>query len=391
MNPIRFNDLDAQQKRIRKGIDQRFSEVLSHGRYILGPEIDELEKELERFSGARHVITCANGTDALLLVLMAMGIGKNHAVFTSPFTFIATAEVIALVGATPVFVDIDPDTYILNSDKLELAIQAVLSNDSSIYPLPVQAIGERLIPGCIIPVDLFGLPADYDIIETIAKKYGLFVLADAAQSFGSLYKGKPACTRCQAAATSFFPAKPLGCYGDGGAVITSDDTLAETIRSIRVHGMGPHKYDNLRIGMNSRLDTLQAAVLLEKLPVFEQETAEKNRIAAIYSDSLKHHVTVPIVPDAMKSVWAQYSVRSSDREMILESLKHSQVPTAIYYPKPLHLQTAFSYLCYRAGDFPLSETASRTIFSLPMHPYLTDEQIDYILQTITKLEIIAPH
>lgn len=385
---IKFIDLAAQQKIIYSDIERRIRTVLSHGKYIMGPEVSELEQKLAEYSDVKHVISSSSGTDALLMSLMAFDVGPGDAVFTTPFTFIATSEVISLLGATPVFVDIDPQTFNIDPSKLQVAIQAVQENDPKTYPLPSFS-GEQsgsanlqLSPKGIIPVDIFGLPANYEQINAIAKKHKLFVLEDAAQSFGATYHGRKVGTLTDVATISFFPAKPLGCYGDGGAILTDDDHLAATIRSIRLHGKGEEKYDNVCIGVNGRLDTLQAAILLEKLRIFPKEVKERNRVADRYSQGLKDHLEIPFVPESVTSVWAQYSVLSDHKEMLQTMLKENGIPTAVYYPKPLHLQTAFSSLGYKEGDFPVSEKVSQTIFSLPMHPYLKDDQIDRIVQVI---------
>jgi len=385
---IQFIDLAAQQKAICSNLQNRISAVMSHGKYIMGPEVSELEEKLAAFTGAKHAISCSSGTDALLMALMAYGIGPGDAVFTSPFTFIATAETIALLGATPVYVDIDAKTFNLDPSKLETAIAALKENDSTAYPLPQtggqpnESNQEQLRPRGIIGVDLFGLPADYNSINAIAKKHGLFVIEDAAQSFGALYHEKKAGCLSDIAATSFFPAKPLGGYGDGGAVFTNDDDLADKIQSIRVHGKGKDKYDNVRVGINGRLDTIQAAVLLEKLSIFPDEIKQRNRAADQYAKALKDLVVTPFVPEESTCVWAQYSVISNSREQILSALRQAGIPTAIYYPKPLHQQSAFAYLGYNTGDFPVSEKTSQNIFSLPMHPYLENAVIQFIADNI---------
>lgn len=369
---IEFIDLAEQYRNLENEINNNIQKVLKHGKYILGPEVAELEQRLAEYTGVRHVISCSNGTDALLMPLMAWGIGRGDAVFTTPFTFIATAEVINLLGATPVFVDIDIDTYNIDVKLLEQAIEKIASEG-------------KLNPKAVIPVDLFGLPADYDGIMHVARRYGLKVLEDAAQSFGSVYKGKKAGSLGDAGATSFFPAKPLGCYGDGGAIFTDEDELAEKLFSIRVHGQGLDKYENVRVGINGRLDTLQAAILLAKLKAFDEELYARNRIAAKYTLGLKNMLKTPSIPGESVSSWAQYSVLAEDnrkREIIREKLKGAGVPTAVYYPLPLHLQQAFRYLGYKEGDFPVSEDASKRIFSLPMHPYLKDETIEKIIEVI---------
>jgi len=370
---IDFIDLKAQQQAISPQLMDRIARVLTHGQYIMGPEVKELEERLAAYVGVKHAVSCSSGTDALLMPLMAYGVGPGDAIFTTPFTFIATAEVIQLLGATPVFVDIDPQTFNIAPDLLAKAIAG----------LGQQARTQGLKPRGIIPVDLFGQPADYDRINALAKEYGLFVLEDAAQSFGATWHGKKACSLADVAGTSFFPAKPLGCYGDGGAIFTDNDQLADTMRSIRVHGKGTHKYDNVRIGLNGRMDTLQAAIVLAKLEVFDQEVKDRQRVAEQYSQALKDVVTVPYVAPDCTSVWAQYSVLSEQREALQKRLQAAGVPTAVYYPLPLHLQGAFSHLGYREGDFPVSEDASRKIFSLPMHPYLEPADQQRIIAAFT--------
>ena len=381
-----FVDLAAQQKRIYDRIDANIKTVLGHGKYIMGPEIKALEAKLADFVGVRHAVACSSGTDALLLALMAYGVGPGDAVITSPFTFIATAEVIALLGATPIFVDIDPVTFNLAPEHVEKVIHS-LRNGSGDYPLPRRK-GLSLTPKAVIPVDLFGLPADYDRINPVSKRHGLFVIEDAAQSFGGQYKGKRACSLGDIGCTSFFPAKPLGCYGDGGMCFTNDKHLDEVMRSLSVHGQGSHKYENVRIGINGRLDTFQAAVLLAKFEIFAEEISMREEVAGKYSKLLsngKANVVVPQVPSGYGSAWAQYSVLAKDenhRSELQNRLKEAGVPTAIYYPKPLHLQTAFQYLGYKAGDFPKSEEAANRIFSIPMHPYLPLKDQEKIAQAL---------
>ena len=385
---MQFIDLAAQQKRIRSDLEKRIVAVLNHGKYIMGPEIKELEEVLADFTGTRHAIGCASGTDALLMALMAHNVGPGDAIFTPTFTFIATGEVIRLLGATPVFVDIDPVTYNIAPTLIEKAVSAVKNNDSSIYPLPA-VTGEPLRPRGIIPVDLFGLPADYDRINSIANANGLFVIEDAAQSFGAEYKIKKAGSLADIGCTSFFPAKPLGCYGDGGMCFTDDDELIEVMRSIRIHGKGTHKYDNVRIGINGRLDTLQAAILLSKFSLFPEEIQLRQQVAERYTNMLSEisNLTPPSVPDGYLSVWAQYSLLAKDenhRSRIQQALKEKNIPTAIYYPKPLHLQTAFKKLGHKEGDFPVSENFAKRIFSLPMHPYLEKTRQSEIVSAIPK-------
>jgi UDP-2-acetamido-2-deoxy-ribo-hexuluronate aminotransferase len=368
-----FIDLTAQQRRISEKLHANIAGVLAHGQYINGPEVRELEAALAAYVGAKHAVGCASGTDALIMALMALEIGPGDAVFTTPFTFVATAEVISLLGATPVFVDIDPATFNIDPAKLTLAIQAVKANDRSLHPLPLTPHASPLRARAVIPVDLFGLPADYDEIEAVAARRGIAVIEDAAQSFGGEYKGRKACSFGAIACTSFFPAKPLGCYGDGGMCFTDDDRFAEILRSIRGHGQGSDKYENVRIGINGRLDTLQAAILLAKFAIFSEEIDLRQEVARRYNGLLAGSVTTPEIPEGCKSAWAQYSILvrdSAERSSLMAKLKEAGIPTAIYYPKPLHRQTAFAGLDYREGDFPVSEDCTRRIFSLPMHPYL---------------------
>lgn len=367
-----FIDLKTQQKAILPAIHERIQQVLAHGQYIMGPEVNELEERLAAYAGVKHVVSCSSGTDALLMPLMAYGVGPGDAIFTTPFTFIATAEVIQLLGATPVFVDIDPKTFNIDPVALEQAIAGLSQHHKT----------ASLRPRGIIPVDLFGQPADYDAINAIARQHNLFVLEDAAQSFGGTYKGKKACSLADVAATSFFPAKPLGGYGDGGAIFTDNDDLAEVLRSIRNHGQGKDRYENIRIGLNGRLDTLQAAILLVKMDIFDQEVEARQAVAKCYSEGLGELVQVPYVAPECHSVWAQYSVLSENREILLQKLKAAGIPTAIYYPVPLHQQRAFVHLGYKLGDFPMSEQISERIFSLPMHPYLKAAQQDIIFKAI---------
>ncbi len=370
--PIPFIDLHAQQQRIRDRIESRIKTVLDHGKYIMGPEVREVEETLAAYVGVKHCITCASGTDALLMALMAYSVGPGDGVITTPFTFISTAEVISLLGARPIFVDIDPVTFNIDPAK----IRAVLDSE-------IVTSGKVRVRG-IIPVDLFGQPADYEEINAIAREHDLFVLEDAAQSFGAEYRGKKCGALTEVAATSFFPAKPLGCYGDGGAVFTDSDALADRLRSIRVHGKGSDKYDNVRIGINGRFDTLQAAVLLAKLEIFDEEIQLRQDVARRYGDLLKGVLETPTVKPDRTSVWAQYSVLSDQRDNLMTHLKENGVPTAIYYPKPLHRQTAYQYLGYGEGDFPVSESVAQRIFSLPMHPYLQPEVQGFIKEKVKK-------
>ncbi len=372
MKPIEFVDLKAQADVLGDDVKLAIDKVLSHGRFIMGPEVYELEQQLSDFTGAKYVVSCASGTDALLMILMAMGIGPGHAVFTTPFTFIATAEVICLLGAVPVFVDIDKDTFNLDPEKFEQAITDFYKNPRH----------KNLVPKCVIPVDIFGLPAEYGAIEEIAHQHHLTVIEDAAQSLGSRSGNKMACNLTDVAATSFFPAKPLGCYGDGGAIFTNNEGLNEKLVSIRVHGMGKYKYDNIRIGINGRLDTLQAAILIQKLKIYNSELNKREAVAMKYMEKLKDLVQFQKIPQNCLSSWAQFSFLSRDRNTVISKLDSRKVPTAIYYPKPLHLQDAFIMLGYRKGEFPVAEMVSQKILSIPMHPYLSDEQIEYITDSI---------
>lgn len=382
---MEFIDLKTQYRRLEPAIRARIDAVLAHGHFIMGPEVAELESALAAATGARHAITCASGTDALLMPLLAWGIGPGDAVFTTPFTFFATAEVIALVGATPVFVDVDPVTFNISPEGLERAILAVKRRDPSIHPLPSRAVEEGLTPRAVIPVDLFGIAAEYDELLPIAREHGLLVMEDAAQAFGGRYRGTPLCgLPCHAATTSFFPAKPLGCYGDGGAIFTDDDALAATLRSLRVHGKGSDKYENVRVGINGRMDTLQAAIMLPKLEILPEEIAARQRVAAGYGERLAGipGVTPPTVPAHCLSAWAQYSILCDNRDALAAHLKAGGVPTAIYYPKPLHVQSVFAHLGHAADDMPVSASLSRRILSLPMHPYLEESDQDRICQLI---------
>jgi dTDP-4-amino-4,6-dideoxygalactose transaminase len=370
--PIPFIDLAAQRRRLGAAIDNAILRVTAHCQFVLGPEVRELEAALAAFCGARHAISCASGTDALALVLMARGIGPGDAVICPSFTFCATAEVVALLGATPVFADIDADTFNLNVASLARAIATARANG--------------LPPKAIIPVDLFGLPADHDAIAAVAREHNLFVLDDAAQAFGAVYRGRKVGRLAAATATSFFPAKPLGCYGDGGAVLTDDDALAQTLVSLRVHGHGADKYDNVRIGMTGRLDTIQAAVLLEKLKIFPDEIEGRQRVARRYNDALADIAVVPRVPEGDTSVWAQYTIRLKPglRDALADTLRAQGIPTAIYYPKPLHRQTAYRHYPVADGGLPVSDRMAEEVISLPMHPYLDAPTQDRIVDAVRR-------
>lgn len=359
-DPVPFIDIGAQRRRLGKSIDEAVGRVLTHCQFINGPEVAELESQLAAFAGAKYVVTCASGTDALLMVLMAKGVGPGDAVFCPSFTFCATGESVALTGATPVFVDVEAATFNIDVGSLRRGIATA------------KRLG--LKPRAVIAVDLFGQSADHDAIEAVAKAEGLFVLDDAAQSFGASYKGKRLGGFGTITATSFFPAKPLGCYGDGGAIFTDDAELVETLRSIRVHGQGSDKYDNVRLGLTGRLDTMQAAVLIEKLKIFEDEIAARNQVAERYARDLGNVVTVPHVTAGNTSVWAQYTIRlpDGDRDGFAATLKAEGIPTAIYYPKSMHQQTAYREFPVVDGGVPVSEQLSSDVISLPMHPYLDE-------------------
>jgi len=366
---MKFLDLQTQQKRIRKSLKKRISKILDHGAYIMGPEVFELEEKLADYCGVKHAISCSSGTDALLIPLMAWEIGPGDAVFTTPFTYVATAEVISILGATPIFVDVYESTYNIDCEKLEIEIIKVLKEG-------------KLKPKVIIPVDLFGLPARYRLIDKIAKKYSLKVIEDAAQSFGGSIKGYSVGNFGDVAATSFYPAKPLGCYGDGGAIFTNDSNLAENCKAIRIHGTKKDKYNSEMIGLNGRLDSIQAAVLLEKLNIFDDELKMRNEIDLYYRkylDNAQYH------PKEYQSAHALFSVtlnKTSQRNALVNRLDKSKIPSVIYYKFPIHLMAAFSFLGYREGDLPVSEKLSKTIVSLPMHPYLALKDIDCIIEVL---------
>jgi dTDP-4-amino-4,6-dideoxygalactose transaminase len=360
---IAFVDLARQQERLGRRLTDRMDAVLAHGAYIMGPEVAELEAELARFSGATHVISCSSGTDALLLLLMAWGIGPGDAVFVPTYTFSATAEVVALTGATPIFCDVDAATFNLDVATFEAAVDRVVA-------------AGRLRPAAVIPVDLFGQPADHAAILPLAKRHGLRILSDAAQSFGATRDGHAVGTMGDATATSFFPAKPLGCYGDGGAVLTDDEELADIVRSLRVHGKGAHKYDAVRVGLTARLDTLQAAVLLAKLEVFPDELRARDAVASRYTELLGEYVVTPTLAEGVRSSWAQYTIRTGQRDALAAGLSQRGIPTAIYYPTPVDRQPAYQAVAAEhSGPCPVARDLAGSVLSLPMHPYLTaDEQ-----------------
>ncbi len=366
--PIPFIDVAAQRRRLGRSVDEAIARVLGHCQFILGPEVRALEVELAEFCGARHVVSCASGTDALVLVLMAQGIGPGDAVICPSFTFTATAEVVALVGATPAFADVEEASFNLDPASLERACAA--------------AREAGLRPKAVIPVDLFGQPADYDRIMPVAEAEGLFVLDDAAQAFGATYKNRRVGALAPATATSFFPAKPLGCYGDGGAVLTDDEELAQVLRSLRVHVEGHGKYDCVRIGLNGRLDTIQAAVLMEKLRIFPEEILARERVARRYSAGLADVAIVPRVASGSTSVWAQYTIRlaSGQRDGLAAALKAQGIPTAVHYPVPLHRQQPYQHFPIALGGAPVSERLAEEVISLPMHAYLDETIQDRIIE-----------
>lgn len=366
---IAFTGLSAQAARLRSQIDKKISAVLDHQQFIMGPEVRALEEELHKFCGAKHAITVANGTDALQIALMAHGIGSGDAVFVPSFTYTATAEVILVLGATPIFVEVSEATFNVDCEHLKLKIAAARERGAN--------------PKAIIAVDLFGLPADWDALNAIAAAEGLVLIADAAQSFGAVSaSGQKVGTLAPITTTSFFPAKPLGCYGDGGAIFTDDDDLAQAMRSIRVHGQGKAKYETVRVGMNSRLDTIQAAVLLAKLEIFAEEIANRNSLADAYNARLRGSVRTPEKPDDVTSAWAQYTIIVSNRDQVQARLSADGVPTAVYYPLPMHLQPAYAAYGDGPGSLPVSEKLSSEVVSLPMNPYWQPSDVETVCSSL---------
>ena len=375
MQKIAFNDLSAQYAHLKKEIDAGVAEVIEGCHFISGPQVERFEQELCAFTGRRYCVSVANGTDALLMPLMAKGIGPGDAVFVPSFTFVATAEVATLRGATPVFCDVLEGTFNLDPDSLLEQIQRVKKEG-------------KLRPRAVIPVDLFGQPADFERILPICREYGLFVIEDGAQGFGGEIRGHKACSFGDISATSFFPAKPLGCYGDGGAIFTDDKEFYDLLVSIRVHGKGTFKYDNIRPGLNSRLDTLQAAILLPKLHAFEKENTVRNKAAALYTSLLKDRFDVPEVPEGFASSWAQYTIKAEDsahRDRLMKGLEKAGIPSMVYYPKPLHFQDVYKPLGYRPGSLPVSESLSGRVLSLPMHGYITEEIVASVCDVLKSL------
>lgn len=370
---MEFRDLKQQYQLHKNEIDSAIQTVLNNSDFINGRQVGQLEEELSRYVGVKHCITCANGTDALQLALMTWNIGQGDAVFVPDFTFFSSGEVVPLVGATPVFVDIE-ETYNISPESLETAIQYLLEKTN-------------LKPRVVVAVDLFGQPADFAKIRRIADKYNLLILEDGAQGFGGRIGEKKACSFGDISTTSFFPAKPLGCYGDGGAIFTDNDDWAQLLRSYRVHGKGTDKYDNVRIGINSRLDTLQAAILLEKMKFFDEEIEKCNNIAEEYTKLLQGVVKVPIVPKGMVSSWAQYTIcfnNNQEREQAMRTLKENNIPSAVYYKKPMHMQEAFKGNNIMGLDYKITEKICNCCLSLPVHPYLDYRDVEYIVKTFRK-------
>ena len=373
---MQFRDLAKQYQVLKSDIDNAMLSVASGAHYIMGPQVKELEQELAAYTGVKHCLTCANGTDALTLALKAFGIGQGDAVFVPDFTFFASAEVVALEGATPIFVDVDDTTFNIDVVSLEKAIQQTLTEG-------------KLTPKVIVAVDLFGLPANYPLVKAVAQKYNLLILEDGAQGFGGSINGQKACSFGDIATTSFFPAKPLGCYGDGGAVFTNNDEWAQLMNSYRVHGKGTDKYDNVRIGLNSRLDTMQAAILQVKLHAFDKEIESVNKVARQYTALLKDSVKTPVIPENFGSSWAQYTIQlptEAKRNALQAALKEAGIPSMVYYPKPMHLQTAFNNAQCTMHNAQLNcdvaEKLCSTVLSLPMHPYLESSDIEQICSTL---------
>jgi dTDP-4-amino-4,6-dideoxygalactose transaminase len=367
---IEFIDLKAQQERIRKELDHAIARVLEHGQYIMGPEVHELEERLAALAGVKHAISCASGTDSLLIAMMAKGIGPGDAVLCPDFTYTATPETVALLGATPIFVEVGLDTFNIDPAGIEAGIDT--------------ANRDGLNVKAIIAVDLFGRPADYAALRASATRHRLFLLADAAQSFGASYQGSAVGSLADITTTSFFPAKPLGCYGDGGAIFTNDDGLAEIMSSIRLHGSGSEKYDIVRVGVNGRLDTIQAAILIQKLSIFADEIERRDEVATRYSEGLRGQVALPEIPNGTSSVWAQYTIRLPDhkRDRVRLILASQGIPSQVYYPKPVHEQTAYRHYPVAGNGTPNAARLPREVLSLPMHPYLDGETQHRIITAV---------
>jgi dTDP-4-amino-4,6-dideoxygalactose transaminase len=369
MSGVPFVDLKTQYERLKPQIAEAIQDVLDDGRYIMGPAITKLELQLADYCGVRHAISCSSGTDAILMPMIAYGIGPGDAVFVPSFTFTASAEAIILVGASPVFVDVEADTFNIDLADLHAKIAATRAEGT-------------LNPKAVLAVDLFGLPADWKQLNTLADRENLNLIADAAQSFGGRYKGKRVGALAPVSSTSFFPAKPLGCYGDGGAIMTDDDELADLLKSIRVHGQGAHRYEIARIGINGRLDSIQAAILSVKLPIFDEELAARNHLASIYDDELKDFVAIPKRISGRQSAWAQYTIKTDRRADLQAALNEADIPSAIYYPKPMHLQAPYRPYGAGEGSLPVSEMICHQVMSLPMHPYLPDDDARRIADVI---------
>ena len=366
---IPFIDLKAQYQRIHEAVNSNLQDVLDGGQYILGPAVAELETRLQEFAGVKHAITVSSGTDALFMPLLSMGLSPEDAVFVPGFTYTATAEAILLAHATPVFVDVDENTFNIDLESLRQSIREVRAEG-------------RLRPRVILAVDLFGQPADYAALNQLAEEEGLFVLADAAQAFGGAQDNKRVGALTHCTATSFYPSKPLGCYGDGGAIFTDDDELADVLRSVRSHGKGAHKYDVVRVGVNGRLDSMQAAVLLAKMDVFEDELDQRERVARIYDARLKGVVDVPHRVPGARSAWAQYTIKTDDREALQATARQSDIPTMVFYPQPMHFQPAYEAYGSGPGSLPVSEKLSTQVVSLPMHPYMSDDVANQVCDAI---------
>lgn len=370
---MQFRDLVKQYETLKPEIDKAMITTAHSGRYIMGQPVKELEASLAEYVGVKHCITCGNGTDALTLALMTWGIKEGDAVFVPDFTFFASAEVVSFAGATPVFVDVDADTFNIDPESLQKAIEKVIDEG-------------KLTPRVIITVDLFGLPADYHAVKEIADKYNLLILEDGAQGFGGKINDRVACSLGDISTTSFFPAKPLGCYGDGGAIFTDNDEWAEVMNSLKFHGKGTYKYDNVRIGMNSRLDTLQAAILQVKFKAFkEYEVEDINKAATLYTEKLQGIVKTPVIPEGYYSSWAQYTIQLKDREQrdgLQTYLKEQGIPVMVYYPTPMHGQTAYKHLNYPANSNPVTRQLCATVLSLPIHPYITEEEIEKVCKEV---------
>ncbi len=369
MSGVPFVDLKAQYARLKPQIAEAIQDVLDDGRYILGPAVTRLEEELAAYCGVRHAISCSSGTDAIFMPLLAYGVGPGDAVFVPSFTFTASAEVILLAGASPVFVDVEADSFNIDLADLERKIAETRA-------------GGKLEPKAIVAVDLFGLPADWNGLNNLAEREGLHLISDAAQSFGGAYHNNRVGALAPVSGTSFFPAKPLGAYGDGGAIFTDDDDFADVLKSIRVHGAGSDRYEVVRIGLNGRLDSIQAAVLSVKLSVFDSELAARERVAGIYDEALKGVVAVPKRIDGLRSAWAQYTIKTDKRARVQKALAEAGIPTMIYYPKPMHLQAPYAPYGGGEGSLPVSEAICEEVMSLPMHPYLSDEDAGRVAEMV---------